>query len=58
MGQTLFISFKNLFNYQDEQELRCLYQRVNHDEEDISDGFSKKVTKRVIKKFVKEDYTS
>ena len=57
MGQTLFTSFKNLFNYQDEQELRCLYKRVNHDEEDIPDSFSKRVTNSVIKGFVKEDYT-
>ena len=34
MGQTLFRSLTNLFNYQDEQELKCLYQRVNVVEED------------------------
>jgi hypothetical protein len=45
MGQTLFISFKNLFNYQDEQELRCLYQRVNHDDEYIPERFPKNIKK-------------
>lgn len=34
MGQTLFISLRDFFNYQDEQELKCLYQRVNSVEED------------------------
>lgn len=34
MGQTLFRSLTNLLNYQDEQELKCLYQRVNIVEED------------------------
>ena len=34
MGQTLFTSLTNLLNYQDEQELKCLYQRVNVVEED------------------------
>ena len=34
MGQTLFISLREFFNYQDEQELKCLYQRVNSVEED------------------------
>ena len=33
MGQTLFISLREFFNYQDEQELKCLYQRVNSVEE-------------------------